>query len=44
MELKNDDVAATDQQQSGNKKRKKAKEVAIFGNYRNYYTYRVNPN
>ncbi|KAL4563907.1 hypothetical protein LXL04_027955 [Taraxacum kok-saghyz] len=27
-------------QQSG-KKRKKQKEVAIFGNYRNYYTYRI---
>lgn len=27
-------------QQSGNK-RKKQKEVAIFGNYRNYYTYRI---
>ncbi|KAJ9551127.1 hypothetical protein OSB04_015172 [Centaurea solstitialis] len=39
---KNDDVQAIDSkgQQSG-KKRKKPKEVAIFGNYRNYYSYRI---
>ncbi|KAK1418557.1 hypothetical protein QVD17_27702 [Tagetes erecta] len=40
---KNDTVQPTNanvQQQSGNK-RKKKKEVAIFGNYRNYYSYRI---
>ncbi|KAK9071970.1 hypothetical protein SSX86_008401 [Deinandra increscens subsp. villosa] len=38
----NDDVQAIDttDKQSG-KKRKKQKEVAIFGNYRNYYGYRI---
>ncbi|KVI01244.1 probable RNA methyltransferase At5g51130 [Cynara cardunculus var. scolymus] len=41
-QTKNDDVRAIDAkgQQSG-KKRKKPKEVAIFGNYRNYYSYRI---
>lgn len=41
-QTKNDDVQAIDAkgQQSG-KKRKKPKEVAIFGNYRNYYSYRI---
>ncbi|KAI3671019.1 hypothetical protein L1987_64617 [Smallanthus sonchifolius] len=39
---KNDAVQAIDAnaKQSGNK-RKKQKEVAIFGNYRNYYSYRI---
>ncbi|XP_071737254.1 probable RNA methyltransferase At5g51130 [Rutidosis leptorrhynchoides] len=40
--IKNNDVQSNDtnNQQSG-KKRKKSKEVAIFGNYRNYYSYRI---
>ncbi|CAI9260866.1 unnamed protein product [Lactuca saligna] len=33
-------IVDANNQQSG-KKRKKQKEVAIFGNYRNYYTYRI---
>ncbi|XP_076914685.1 putative RNA methyltransferase At5g51130 [Bidens hawaiensis] len=37
----NDTVQQQQQQSSGGKKRKKQKEVAIFGNYRNYYTYRI---
>nr|XP_043629660.1 probable RNA methyltransferase At5g51130 [Erigeron canadensis] len=38
QKTKNDVVQATDK---NNKKRKKANEVAIFGNYRNYYGYRI---
>ncbi|GJZ65694.1 probable RNA methyltransferase [Tanacetum coccineum] len=44
MEDKNqtqNDAVAGQSDQTNNKKRKKPKEVAIFGNYRNYYTYRI---
>ncbi|KAF5812611.1 hypothetical protein HanRHA438_Chr03g0099471 [Helianthus annuus] len=38
----NDSVQAINDNKQSNKKRKKQKEVAIFGNYRNYYGYRIN--
>lgn len=38
---KNKVQAVNSNSQQSNKKRKKQKEVAIFGNYRNYYTYRI---